>query len=58
MDYTKQELNEFRSLIEKTESRDQLTRIEGRLDLQTFICRVGKEKCDAMFEVIKLEAGG
>lgn len=53
--YTKDELNEFRELVEGGESRDQLRRIRARLDMPKFIERVGREKCDAMFEVLKAE---
>jgi hypothetical protein len=55
MEYTKEELDEFRDLVEKSESFDQLSRIQSRLDMPKFIERVGREKCDAMFEVLKKE---
>ena len=58
MEYTKDELDEFRELVEKSESRDQLERIKSRLYMQKFIARVGREKCDAMFEVLKQEETG
>ena len=53
--YTQNELEEFLCLIEAAESRDQLERIRSRLDMPAFIKRVGREKCDAMFEFIKSE---
>lgn len=53
--YTQAELDEFRMLVEMGESRNQLERIHSRLDLPKFIDRVGREKCDAMFEVLKKE---
>lgn len=53
--YTSEELDEFRDLVEAGESRDQVERIRSRLDMPGFIKRVGREKCDAMFEVLKSE---
>lgn len=53
--YTEEELNEFRDLVQAGESLHQLERIRSRLDMPRFINRVGKEKCDAMFEVLKKE---
>lgn len=55
MEYTEEELNEFRDLVEAAESKNQLERIRSRLDMPKFIERVGREKCDAMFEVLKQE---
>jgi hypothetical protein len=55
--YTKSELNEFRKLVEMAESHDQMDRINSRFDMPKFIERVGKEKCDTMFEVLKKEIG-
>lgn len=51
-EYTKEELDEFRKLVELTESSDQVARIKGRLGQESFVARVGKEKCDAMFQVL------
>ena len=53
--YTKKELNEFRRLVEMGESQHQMARIESRLQMPKFIERVGRDKCDAMFEVLKNE---
>lgn len=55
--FTEDELNEFRDLVEAAESRSQLERIRSRLDMPKFIERVGRDKCDAMFEVLKEELG-
>lgn len=55
VNYTEEELNEFRELVELGESSHQMDRIHSRLDMPKFIERVGKEKCDAMFEVLKQE---
>ena len=55
MKYTDEELNEFRRLVELSESINQMDRIESRLEMPRFIERVGRDKCDAMFEVLKKE---
>jgi hypothetical protein len=55
MNYTKEELDEFRDLVEAGENRDQVERIRSRLNMPKFIERVGREKCDEMFEVLKKE---
>lgn len=54
-EYTKEELDEFRTLVEQCESCHQMDRIHGRLDMPKFVERVGRDKCDAMFEVLKQE---
>jgi len=54
-DFTMAELDEFRKLVELGESYDQLDRIKSRLEMPGFIERVGREKCDAMFEILKEE---
>lgn len=54
--FTDDELNEFRDLVEAAESRSQTERIRSRLEMPKFIERVGREKCDAMFEVLKTES--
>lgn len=53
--FTKEELDEFRALVEDGESHSQMRRINSRLKMPDFIKQVGKEKCDAMFEILKLE---
>jgi len=53
--YTEEELDEFRNLVEMAESCHQLDRINSRLEMPKFIERVSREKCDAMFEVLKSE---
>lgn len=50
--FTKEELDEFRDLVEASESSHQLERIRGRLEMPKFIERVGRDKCDAMFKVL------
>lgn len=56
IEYTQKELKEFRRLVELGESLQQMDRIESRLEMPKFIERVGREKCDAMFEQLKREA--
>ena len=56
--FTEDEMNEFRDLVEAAESPSQLDRIRSRLDMPKFIERVGRDKCEAMFEVLKEEDGG
>ena len=53
--YTTVELDEFRDLVEDGESRDQVCRIRSRLEMPKFIERVGRAKCDIMFEALKAE---
>ena len=53
--YSTEELNEFRCLVEMGESRRQMDRIKSRLEMPGFIKRVGRIKCDVMFEVLKAE---
>ena len=55
MDYTQEELKEFRRLVQLGESSRQTDRIESRLEIPRFIEKVGRQKCDAMFEVLKTE---
>lgn len=55
--FTDEELKEFRDLVEAGESRSQLERIRSRIEMPRFIERVGREKCDVMFEVLKAELG-
>jgi hypothetical protein len=55
IEYTQKELKEFRRLVELGESLQQMDRIESRLEMPKFIERVGREKCDAMFEQLKRE---
>jgi hypothetical protein len=55
MDYTEKELKEFRRLVQMGESSRQMERIASRLEMPRFIKKVGRQKCDAMFEVLKTE---
>lgn len=55
--YTKEELDEFRTLVELGESRVQMDRINSRLSMPVFIEKVGIDKCEVMFEVLKKEIG-
>ena len=47
--WTPEELAEFDLLTWMVSSRDQTDRIRGRLDMDKFVEKHGKEKCDAMF---------
>jgi hypothetical protein len=51
--YTDAELRQFDLITSKLSSRDQLARIEARMGIKRFIQEHGKDKCDAMFEVLK-----
>lgn len=51
--WTKAEFARFDRLTMKASSPHQLTRIMGRLALQKFVEKHGKEKCDAMFAELK-----
>ncbi len=53
--YTEADLREFRKLVLMTESRNQMNRSNARIEMPKFIEKHGKEKCDAMFEVLKQE---
>jgi len=55
IEYTKEELDEFRRLVELGESIQQMDRINSRLRMPKFIERVGRDKCEEMFEVLKRE---
>ena len=47
--YTPEEYQEFRELVKKGESQNQVDRIDSRLRFPKFIERIGKAKCDLMF---------
>jgi hypothetical protein len=53
--FTDEDLNEFRNLVGAVSDRNQMVRISGRLDMHRFVRDHGKEKCDAMWEIIKDE---
>jgi len=53
--FSKEEIDEFRRIIVLTESFNQMNRINGRLALTGFFREHGKEKCDAMFAILKDE---
>lgn len=54
--WTKDEIRQFDRLVDQQESRDQVLRISGRLQLRAFVKLHGQPKCDAMFA--QLEADG
>lgn len=51
--WTQEEIKEFDRLIDESESPNQVRRISGRLDLDSFIKLHGKEKCDAMWAYLE-----
>lgn len=51
--YTDAELRQFDMLTNRLSSPNQLTRLDARFQMPKFIAKHGKEKCDAMFEVLK-----
>lgn len=53
VNYTEEEMQEFERLVNGTSSRNQLERIEARMRMPAFITEHGKEKCDAMFDVLQ-----
>jgi hypothetical protein len=55
VEYTKEELAEFRHLVILGESHNQMDRIGSRMDMPKFIERVGRDKCDVMYEALKKE---
>lgn len=50
--WSAKELAEFEELVDGVGSRSQLERISCRLDMNKFVAKHGKEKCDAMFAFI------
>jgi hypothetical protein len=52
IEYTQEEFDEFKKLVETAESRDQMDRIESRLKMPKFVEKAGKAKCDEMFKVL------
>jgi len=53
--WTLDEYDEFLRLVNLGSSSDQMDRIESRLEMPKFIKRVGKNRCDEMFGVMKEE---
>lgn len=52
MNYTQEEFDEFKELVRLSGSHDQMDRIHSRMRMPNFIERVGKYKCDEMWEVL------
>lgn len=50
--YTQEEFDEFKELVELSGSHDQLDRIHSRMRMPKFIERVGRYKCDEMWKVL------
>ena len=53
MSYTVEEFEEFKLLVEMSESSNQIDRIESRLEMPKFIGKVSRQRCDEMFEFLK-----
>ena len=53
MSYTQALLKRFDRLTNKLSSRDQLARIEARIDIKKFIEEHGEDVCDEMFLVLQ-----
>lgn len=53
--YTKEQLNEFRKLIDLGSSNNQAERSCSRVQMNTFITKTGRSVCDAMFKEIEGE---
>lgn len=53
--WTPGEIAVFDRLIDESEHRNQLIRVQGRLALNRFALTHGKEKCDAMFAHLENE---
>lgn len=51
--FTEDELAEFNARTWDQDSRNQVTRISGRLGIRELIQRHGRAKCDAMWAEIK-----
>ena len=50
--FTPEDMNEFTQLVILGESHDQMSRITSRLEFPAFIERVGRETCNAMFDIL------
>lgn len=50
--WTNDELKEFERLVGMSSSRDQMARIDSRIEMPKFVKLHGKEKCDAMWKHI------
>lgn len=55
--YTEAMLAKFDRLTNRMSSRDQMTRIRARLEVDAFVKEHGKDVCDAMFERLKRRDG-
>ena len=53
--WSDEEFKEFDRLTMMASSPHQVTRIEGRLNLQEFVEKHGEDKCHAMFEHLSKE---
>ena len=51
--WTANELSQFDHVTMLMSSRDQLQRIQGRLEIKKLVEAFGKKKCDAMFAFLQ-----
>jgi hypothetical protein len=54
--FSAEELSELRTLVHSSESANHLDRLRGRMEIPRFVERVGREKYDAMRQVLDQEA--
>lgn len=50
MEYTKQEYNRFTRLVRMGGSRNQMDRINARLEMPKLVKELGKDKCQVMYD--------
>lgn len=59
--WTKEDITKFKRLVDMGASRNQMDRINSRLDMPQFIKDHGRSKCNAMYDIISsggpIEAG-
>lgn len=55
VEYSREDIDAFRELVELGESHVQTDRISSRMDMPKFIEEHGRAKCDAMFKVLEKE---
>lgn len=58
MEYTKDEYRRFVRLVRMSGSHDQMDRITSRLEMPKLVKELGKEKCQAMWDVCEADRDG
>lgn len=51
MEYTKEEYTRFVRLVRMAGSRNQMDRINARLEMPKLVQELGKDKCQVMYDV-------